>query len=78
MVIDIFSVSLGIEAIPLREMVVFLVRQVLVGFPHLYLQHWGWGQKHVARMPQMPRLYPTSPSLLEIAAPDLLDSNDHF
>lgn len=48
-----FGAPLGIEAMPLREMVVLLVHQVLVGFLHFYLWHGVWRQKHVIRMPQM-------------------------
>lgn len=49
-----FGAPLGIEAMPLREIVVLLVYQVLVGFLHLYLRHGAWRQKHVVRTPQMP------------------------
>lgn len=71
-----FGAPLGIEAMPLREMVVLLVHQVLVGFLHFYLWHGAWRQKHVIRMPQMPSLYPTFPRLSGIAVPNLMTISD--
>lgn len=70
-----FGAPLGIVAMPLREMAMFLVHQVLVGCVHLYLRHEAWRQKHMVRMPQMPGLYPT---FLKSFGNSSSQPDDHF